>query len=247
MTGCSEEMRVPEVWNKADLHIHTNQSDGLATPEEIVQYAATKTDLKVIAITDHNSIEGGLRARAAAARFPGIEVVVGAEITSKWGHILGLFLEEDIPAGLSAAETISRINEQGGIAIIAHPFANRAFGPFGLKSLGKRIEDVAFQAMEVYNSSPYLVWANRLAAKAFAAGQGVAATGGSDAHVLKAVGSGYTLFRGETAADLRRSIEELETRARARRGGLSIAWRYMVRYPQIRRQQAINRERCRAS
>jgi len=236
-----------QVWSKADLHIHSNQSDGLATPEEIVAYAATQTDLKIIAVTDHNSIEGGLRAKAAAVDYPGIEVIVGAEITSKWGHILGLFLTEDIPAGMSARDTIAAINEQGGIAIIAHPFANRAFGPFGLKSLGRRIDQVAFQAMEVYNSSPYLIYANRLAAKAFAAGQGVAATGGSDAHVLKAVGRGYTLFRGHTSEDLRKSIDELETIAHADRRGLSIAWRYMMRYPQIRRQQAINRARCRAS
>lgn len=235
-----------QAWSKADLHIHSTQSDGLASPEQIVEHVAMKTDLKVIAITDHNTIEGSLRARDAVSAFPGVDVVIGSEITSKWGHILGLFLQEDVPAGLSAAETIARINEQDGIAIIAHPFANRAFGPFGLNSLGRKIDDVAFQAMEVYNSSPYLIRANRLAAKAFAHGQGIAATGGSDAHLLKAVGAGYTMFRGETAADLRRSIEDLETYARAGRGGLSIALRYMVRYPQIRHQQAINRERCRA-
>ena len=237
---------MPEAWSKADLHIHSNESDGLASPEEIVEYAATKTDLKVIAITDHNTIEGALRAREAARHYPWLDVVIGSEITSKWGHILGLFLTEDVPAGLSAAETIARISDQGGIAVIAHPFANRAFGPFGLKSLGDRISDVAFQAMEVYNSSPYLILANRLAAKAFLAGRGVAATGGSDAHVLKAVGNGYTLFRGETADDVRHSIEELETCARAGRGGLSVALRYMFRYPQIRRQQSLNRARCRA-
>lgn len=237
---------MPELWSKADLHIHSNESDGLASPEQIVEYAATRTDLSVIAITDHNTIEGALRAREAARYFPGLEVIIGSEITSKWGHILGLFLHEDVPSGLSAAATISAINEQGGIAIIAHPFANRAFGPFGLKSLGDRIGDVAFQAMEVYNSSPYLVRANRLAAKAFLAGQGVAATGGSDAHVLKAVGTGYTLFRGTSAEDLRRSIEELETCARAGRGGMSLALRYMFRYPQIRHQQTLNQDRCRA-
>ena len=237
---------MPQVWSKADLHIHSTHSDGLATPEEIVAYAATRTDLKVIAVTDHNTIEGSLRAREAAFEHPGLEVVVGSEITSKWGHILGLYLTEDVRAGLSAVDTIAAINDQGGIAIIAHPFANRAFGPFGLKSLGDKIDEVAFQAMEVYNSSPYLVLANRLAAKAFAAGQGIAATGGSDAHVLKAVGRGYTLFRGTTAAELRRSIEELETSAVAQRGGMSIALRYMWRYPAIRRQQALNHERCRA-
>src|SRR5450759_59869 len=205
-----------------------------------MEYVATQTDLKVIAITDHNTIEGALFAKSLEDMYPGLEVVIGEEITSKWGHILGLYLTEAVPAGLSAAETIARINEQGGVAIIAHPFANRAFGPFGLKSLGDRVCDVAFQAMEVYNSSPYLIYANRLASKAFAAGQGIAATGGSDAHVLKAVGKGYTMFRGETAADLRRSIDELETYARAGRGGMSVAWRYMLRYPQIRHQQSIN-------
>ena len=236
-----------DAWNKADLHIHSNESDGLASPAQIVEYAATRTDLRVIAVTDHNSIEGGLLAREAAERFPDLDVIVGAEVTSKWGHILGLFLTEDVPAQLSAAETIARITDQGGIAVIAHPFANRMFGPWGLSALGDRMSDVAFQAMEVYNSSPYLVRANRLAAKALLAGQGIAATGGSDAHVLKAVGTGYTLFRGETAADCRRSIEELETSAKAGKGGSSLALRYMFRYPQIRRQAALNHHRCHAT
>lgn len=235
-----------DVWSKADLHIHSDHSDGLASIPDIMEYVATQTDLNVIAITDHNTIEGALFAKSLEDMYPGLEVVIGEEITSKWGHILGLYLTEAVPAGMSAAETIAAINDQGGVAIIAHPFANRAFGPFGLKSLGDRVCDVAFQAMEVYNSSPYLIYANRLASKAFAAGQGIAATGGSDAHVLKAVGNGYTMFRGTTAADLRRSIDELETYARAGRGGMSVAWRYMLRYPQIRRQQSINWERCKA-
>ncbi len=236
---------MPNVWSKADVHIHSRHSDGLASIPEIMEYASNSTDLRVIAITDHNTIEGALFAKSIEDLYPGLEVVVGEEITSKWGHILGLFLTEEIPAGLSAAETIARIEAQGGIAIIAHPFANRAFGPFGLKSLGKKIEDVAFHAMEVYNSSPYLVYANRLAAKAFAGGQGWAATGGSDAHVLKAIGKGHTLFRGETAADLRHGLQQLDTRACADRGGMSVALRYMFRYPQIRRQQSINWDRCR--
>lgn len=235
-----------EVWSKADLHIHSNHSDGLAKIPEIMEYVSTETDLSVIAITDHNTIEGALFAQSLQEMY-GIEVVVGEEISSKSGHIIGLWLEEAIPPNLSAAETVSRINEQGGIAVIAHPFANRAFGPFGLESVGQAIYDVAFHALEVYNSSPYLIYANRLAAKAFAGGQGVAATGGSDAHVLKAVGKGYTLFRGTTAADLRLSIENLETRAEAARGGLSVALRYAFRYPQIRRLQAWNWERCKAT
>jgi len=235
---------VKEVWGRADLHIHSNHSDGLARIPEIMEYVANETELDVIAITDHNTIDGALFAKALEDMYD-FEVVVGEEISSKSGHIIGLYLQEAIPAGLSAAETVSRINEQDGIAIIAHPFANRAFGPFGLESVGKAIHDVAFHALEVYNSSPYLIYANRLAAKAFAGGQGVAATGGSDAHVLKAIGNGYTLFRGSTADELRASINNLETRAQAGRGGLSVALRYAFRYPQIRRLQAWNWERCR--
>ena len=128
---------MPDCWSKADLHIHSNHSDGLASVPDIMEYVATQTDLKVIAITDHNTIEGALFAKSLEDMYPGFEVVVGEEITSKWGHILGLFLTEEVPPGLSAVETIARINEQGGVAIIAHPFANRAFGPFGLKSLGR--------------------------------------------------------------------------------------------------------------
>ena len=198
-------------WSKADLHIHSDHSDGLAKIPEIMEYVQHRTDLKVIAITDHNTIEGARFAKSLSELYD-FEVVIGEEVSSKNGHILGLFIEEEVPAGMSAADTIRAIESQGGVAVIAHPFANRAFGPFGLKSVGDTVNDLAFKALEVYNSSPYLIYANRLAAKAFAGGQGFAATGGSDAHVCKAIGKGYTLFRGSSAEDLRRSIDNLETR-----------------------------------
>jgi predicted metal-dependent phosphoesterase TrpH len=236
---------VSTTWSKADLHIHSDHSDGLAKIPDIMDYVQERTDMRVIAITDHNTIEGALFAKSLEELYD-FEVIVGEEVSSKSGHIIGLFLEEAVPGGLSATETIARINEQGGIAVIPHPFANRAFGPFGLRSVGKAIEDLAFAALEVYNSSPYLIYANRLAAKTFTAGQGVASVGGSDAHVLKGIGKGCTVFRGTTAADLRRSIDDLETHAEAARGQLSLALRYMVRYPQIRRQQSWNWERCKA-
>ncbi|MBE0475961.1 MAG: PHP domain-containing protein [Coriobacteriia bacterium] len=234
-----------ETYSKADLHIHSNHSDGLARIPEIMDYVQERTDLRVIAITDHNTVEGALFAKSLEEMYD-FEVVVGEEISSRSGHILGLYLSDMVPPGLSAVETISRINEQDGVAIIPHPFANRAFGPFGLKALGDSIYDVAFHGLELFNSSPYLVYANRLAAKAFAGGQGIAATGGSDAHVLKGIGTGYTLFRGTTAEDLRRGIDDLDTRAKAGKGQLSLALRYAFRYPQIRRMQSWNWERCKA-
>lgn len=233
-----------EIWSKADLHIHSSHSDGLASIPEILSHAARHTDLAVVAITDHNTIEGALLAKELEQDY-GVEVVIGEEVSSTEGHIIGLFLTEEIPPGLTPAETIARISAQGGIAIIPHPFSGRGvFGPFGRSRFASAIQDLAFHALEVYNSVPYLVWANRVAAKMFAGGQGIAAVGGSDAHLLEAVGKGYTVFRGSTAEDLRRSLDALETRAEASRGGLSLALRYAFRIPQIRRRQAWNWERC---
>lgn len=234
-----------EVWSKADLHIHSNHSDGTGKIPEIMEYVATQTDLKVIAITDHNTIEGALFAKELEEMY-GIEVVVGEEVSSTEGHILGLFLTEEIPQGLTPLETIRRITDQGGTAIIPHPFSSRGvFGPFGRGGFAAAITELAFHAVEVYNSVPYLGWANRVAAKMFNRGQGIAAVGGSDAHMVHSIGRGYTVFRGTTAEDLRRSINELETHAEADRGGLAVALRYARAIPQIRRLQVANWERCR--
>jgi hypothetical protein len=233
-----------EVWSKADLHIHSNHSDGLAKIPEIMEHVASNTDLKVIAITDHNTIEGALFAKELEALY-GVEVIVGEEVSSRDGHVIGLFLTEEIPPGLTPAETVARIRAQGGIAIIPHPFSGRGvFGPFGRSGFAAAVGEMAFHALEVYNSVPYLGWANRVAARVFAGGHGIAAVGGSDAHLLEGIGKGYTLFRGSTASDLRRSIEAFETRAHADRGGFALALRYVRRQPRIRRRQAGNWERC---
>ena len=234
------------MWGKADIHIHSNQSDGLASIPQIMDYVRDRTDLSVIAITDHNTLEGARLAASLADQYD-FDVIIGEEVSSKQGHIIGLYLEEEIRAGMSAAETVHAIEEQGGIAVIAHPFSVKGvFGPRGRSLFTAAASDWAFHAFEVYNSLPFLIWANSMAAKTLAGGQGVAATGGSDAHVLEAVGKGYTLFRGTSAEDLRTSIVKLETRAEASPQGISLAWRYAVNSLRIRRQRASNWERCRA-
>ncbi len=235
-----------ETWSRADLHIHSCHSDGLAQVSQILDWAQENTDLRVVAITDHNTIEGALFAKSIESMYD-IEVIVGEEISTRSGHVIGLFLESPIPAGLTVAETFARIQEQDGVVVIPHPFSPRGiFGPQGTGDFVYALNDLAFHALEVYNSLPYLVYANRLAARMFTGGQGIAATGGSDAHVLDAIGKGATLFRGTTAEDLRRSIDALETRADAGPGStLNMALRYAFRLPQIRRQQALNHETCR--
>jgi predicted metal-dependent phosphoesterase TrpH len=237
---------VPETWGKADIHIHSDHSDGLASVSEILEFARDHTDLDVIAITDHNTIEGALRAQSISEEY-GIEVVIGEEVSSREGHVIGLYLQDDILPGMSATDTIQAIEEQGGIAVIPHPFSNKGvFGPRGRGLFAAAAAEGAFHALEVYNSLPFLIWANKVAAKTLAGGQGIAATGGSDAHVLEAVGKGYTVFRGTGAEDLRSSVLNFETRAEASPQGVAMAWRYCRKYPEIRRMHSLNWERCEA-
>jgi len=238
--------RVPDTWGKADIHIHSSHSDGLASIPQIMDYVQSNTDLAVIAITDHNTIEGALYAQALSDRYD-FQVVVGEEVSSREGHVIGLYLQDEILPGMSAVDTILAIEEQGGIAVIPHPFSVKGvFGPRGRGLFAAAAADGAFHALEVYNSLPFLVWANKVAAKTLVGGQGIAATGGSDAHVLEAVGKGYTVFRGSSAEELRASILNLETRAEASGQGLSMAWRYCRKYRQIRRMHSLNWERCNA-
>ena len=105
---------------KADTHIHTIHSfDGTASVREVLQSAA-QARLDVIAITDHNEVRAGLEARELAGEY-GLQVIPGAEISTREGHLVALFIEQPIPARLSLVETLLRVGEQGGMAIAAHP------------------------------------------------------------------------------------------------------------------------------
>src|SRR5919109_1093988 len=111
-------------YGRADTHIHTCYSDGRGTVEEVLEWASRKAALDVIAVTDHNTVAGALEAALLAPDY-GLEVIVGEEVTSREGHILGLFLKERVPPGLSGLETVAAIHDQGGLAVAAHPFLHR--------------------------------------------------------------------------------------------------------------------------
>jgi len=199
--------------SRADLHMHTNCSDGWPSPSELVDHVIARTDLRVIAVTDHDTLEGALRVAERAAKTGGIEVVIGEEVSSRDGHILGLFLERRVRPGMSAAATLHAIHEQGGLAIAPHPFwrTHRRAGNGGVvHGVGWLAAELEFDAIEVENATPGFYVFNRMAGR-LAIGLGAAQTGSSDAHILDAVGRAYTAFRGRTAADLRRSIEARET------------------------------------
>ncbi len=191
--------------SRADLHIHTHHSDGTASPVEVLERFAREPEFRVLAITDHDTIDGALEARALVhgrSRFPNLEVIVGEEVSSRDGHVLGLFLERRVPPGLNARETIDEIHAQGGLAIAAHPYTSWLRWR-GLLGVGDLIETLPFDAIETKNSNFTEFFANRKAARR--AGDR-ARVGCSDGHFLDAVGRCYTDFPGETAEDLRRAI-----------------------------------------
>jgi predicted metal-dependent phosphoesterase TrpH len=214
----------------ADLHVHTSYSDGWPSPLEVVDHVTLHSDLDVVAITDHDTIEGALRAADYAGRIEApLIVVVGEEVSSRQGHILGLFLERRIRPGLSAAATVEEIHSQGGLAIAAHPFwrtermATRFRGP--VHGTGWLAAELDFDGVEVENSTPGLGLANRLA-KRLALATGLAAVGGSDAHILEAIGKSATSFRGHSARALRSAIEKRTARPVRSRYEVSALLRY---------------------
>lgn len=199
----------------ADLHVHTKHSDGQDSVSDVLAWAA-RIRLDIIAITDHDTIEGAIIAAELAHVRSGPEVVVGEEVSSLDGHILALFINKVIAPNLSAQETVAAIHEQGGLAVAAHPYwrsstldyKGRLFG------VGDRVADLPFDAIEVINGgfTPSMISANRRAGWVVEA-LGRTSVGGSDAHVKHALGWGHTRFEGRTARDLRRSIVAGRTQA----------------------------------
>ncbi len=196
---------------KADLHMHSTYSDGSATIEQILEHVQDNTDLDVIALTDHDVIEGSLRARdlwqkKGDYRF---DFVVGEEVSTKEGHLLGLFIEKRIPTGLSIERSIDLIHEQGGLAVIAHPL-HRLFRHSCQRDVMDRIhasKDVWLDGIETWNASFCGIYANHVAMRMNRDIYRLPELGNSDSHTLNAIGFGVTWFEGKTAQDVRTTIE----------------------------------------
>lgn len=201
---------------RADLHIHSLASDGTAGVAEILDHVERKTDLDVIAVTDHERIDAALAARAMArARGGRVQVIVGEEITTRGGHLLGLFLEHPVRPLQSMRASIAEVHDQGGLAVVAHPLV-----PFPLcasrRTLRRLLADadarVHPDGLETFNptTAGRRPWHDRVVE--FAAEHGLAELGNSDAHELAAVGRGRTTFPGRTPDDLRAAIVTRQTR-----------------------------------
>ncbi len=197
------------MFSKADIHVHTDFSDGLHEPEAIINYAVTQTDLDVIAITDHNTVDGAHHAydywQRHRSEFRHIEVIRGVEVSSSKGHILGLFVDEDIPAHMSPADTVRAIHEQGGLAIAAHPFTHLMKWN-DLVGVGREIGELPFDGVEVRNSVPLEVYSNWMTAAYNRRYRNHPELGGSDTHYMTMMGKTFTTFAGKTAEDFCQSL-----------------------------------------
>jgi glycosyltransferase involved in cell wall biosynthesis len=168
-----------------DLHMHTDHSTDCATPVEVLLATARDQGLGAIAVTDHNEISGALDAAAKADAY-GVKVIVGEEVkTASQGEVIGLFLTERIPRGLTLAETVAEIRRQGGLVYVPHPFDRMHAVPDYEHLLGI-VGDV--DAIEVYNPRVAIGSFNEEAAR-FAAKYRIPAGAGSDAHVAQGLGS----------------------------------------------------------
>jgi len=199
---------------RADMHLHTLYSDGTMEVRALLDHVERRTDLDLIAVTDHERIDGALRAQDLhAAGDYHFGLVIGEEITTRRGHLLALFLTDRVPALRSLEETIERVHAQGGIAIAPHPMAPLT-PSLGRRSLMRLHHDPdarhRLDAIEMLNPS-VAGRARRPHRTALNEVMGLAAVGNSDAHVLENVGTGWTWFPGTSAAEYRAAILDRTT------------------------------------
>jgi predicted metal-dependent phosphoesterase TrpH len=171
---------------EVDLHMHTDHSGDCATPVDVLLQTARDRGLGAIAITDHNEVSGALEARKIAAGMDDIEVIVAEEVkTAEQGEVIGLFLEEKIPKGLTMAETIAAIREQGGLVYVPHPF-DRFHSVPDYEHLMDIVEEI--DILEVFNPRVAVTAFNEEAER-FARKYRIVAGAGSDSHVAQGLGS----------------------------------------------------------
>jgi predicted metal-dependent phosphoesterase TrpH len=171
---------------EVDLHMHTDHSGDCATPVDVLINTARDRGLGAIAITDHNEVSGALEARKLAEELGDIKVIVAEEVkTAEQGEVIGLFLEEKIPKGLTMAETIREIRAQGGLVYVPHPF-DRFHSVPDYEHLLDIVEEI--DLLEVFNPRVALTSFNEEAVR-FARKYRIVPAAGSDSHVAQGLGS----------------------------------------------------------
>jgi predicted metal-dependent phosphoesterase TrpH len=183
-------MRNKKILNgKFDLHVHTNYSkDGISSVEEVLTRAKA-LGLNGLAITDHDVIDGALKALRIADKF-GLIVIPGIEITTMEGDILVLGIKSLIPKKLRAVETVMKARELGGAVIVPHTY------DYLRGALGRVAESLDVDAVEALNGGEFLPFSNIFARK-LAERRKLPMTAGSDAHSIETLGCAYTVIQEE--------------------------------------------------
>ncbi len=191
-----------------DLHTHSIISyDGGITDEEYRKFLRGD-DHRFLAITDHNEISMGLELKNEF----GDRVIVGEEIKTTEGEIIGLYLTDLIPPGLSCKETVAAIRKQGGLVYVPHAFEIRRQG-LNLQTLSKLSKSI--DIMEVFNARGFEPWTSRQAEQ-FAAKRGIAVASSSDAHSLRGLGTACSLVAQQpTRQNLVRLLEKAHYKKQA--------------------------------
>lgn len=168
---------------KVDMHTHTIYSRDSMTRLDIFRKFCLNKEIFPV-ITDHNTIEGALKYKKLYK-----DCIIGEEISTKNGEIIGLFLEETIPKGMGIFETIEKIHEQDGLVYLQHPFDR-----FRRKRLdGKFLDKIRFDIVEIFNSRTLLNKDN-LKAREFAKNNDLLKGVGSDAHIASEIGASYVII-----------------------------------------------------
>ena len=210
-----DRLRLHDGVGAAETHAHTLASDGMVTPEELVA-AAAAVGITVLAVTDHDTTGSCERAAEAGAEL-GVDVVRGEEVTTALPagiHVVGLFLERQVRMGLSLEDTVDAIHDQGGLAILAHPFMPTYFGSIQEPRARRLLESRRVDGIELRHTAPMTpgAWARLDRFYAAHRERAGAALGAGDSHFgAHDVGRVVTVFPGRRAADLRAAIQDSKT------------------------------------
>ncbi|MDL2270448.1 PHP domain-containing protein [Methanobrevibacter sp. OttesenSCG-928-I08] len=181
---------------KLDSHIHSSYSSDSSSKIEDILNKSRNIGLDIIGISDHDTIEGSKIAIKESQKYEDILVIPSIEISSASGHILGFGVEEKVPMNLSPDETIDRIHELGGLAIIPHPYSFYRYGLFH-KVEGEKLK---VDAIEILNAKYFLGYGNYKSEK-HAKKQSIPEIGASDAHKIEYIGDCFTEIECEMNID----------------------------------------------
>src|SRR5579883_921395 len=207
------EVASPLAYSRADIHMHTNLGDGWASPARVIE-EATRRKLTLIAVTDHDHVEGARRVEELLHKQNSpLRMITGVEVSTRQGHLLALFVKKAPRPGRPVEESIEAIKAQGGLVIVPHPLGRLVPSLSRSKIDSLLAKGYEIDGIEIYNPSPANASMRATVRSTKQQEWHLAEIGGSDAHFWQHIGAAYTLFPGTTPEELRQAILERTVRA----------------------------------